>query len=178
GPLSRSADGGGEEVVRRAPCVPVGCGDPGRTRRRAAGQTRDRTPAALPGSHHPRLTAAPMRSDRPEPARTRTGTQIDSAPSAREVFELVEKRYLRRGLALAVTASIALAACTQTPGSSPAPSGSTAAATRGAGGDLKILYWQAVTLLNPHLTQSTKDFDGSRLVVKPRAAMGPNRTTP
>jgi peptide/nickel transport system substrate-binding protein len=90
----------------------------------------------------------------------------------------VEKRYLRRGLALAVTASIALAACTQTPGSSPAPSGSTAASTRGAGGDLKILYWQAVTLLNPHLNQGTKDFDGSRLVIEPLAAMGPNGTTP
>jgi peptide/nickel transport system substrate-binding protein len=84
----------------------------------------------------------------------------------------VEKRYLRRGLALAVTASIALAACTQTPSSSPAPSGSasTAPIARGAGGDLKILYWQAPTILNGHQSTGTKDSDASRLILEPLAA--------
>jgi len=77
----------------------------------------------------------------------------------------VEKRYLRRGLALAVTASIALAACTQTPttGTSPSPgaSGSVAPSagtfSRGQGGELKILYWQAPTILNTHQATGTKD---------------------
>jgi peptide/nickel transport system substrate-binding protein len=81
----------------------------------------------------------------------------------------VEKRYLRRGLALAVTASIALAACTQTPSSSPGPSAS-AAISRGAGGDLKILYWQAPTILNGHQAGGTKDADASRMVLEPLAA--------
>jgi peptide/nickel transport system substrate-binding protein len=81
----------------------------------------------------------------------------------------VEKRYVRRGLALAVTASIALAACTQTPGSSPGPSAS-AAISRGAGGDLKILYWQAPTILNGHQSGGTKDADASRMVLEPLAA--------
>src|SRR5437870_7623841 len=90
-----------------------------------------------------------------EPGRSRGGTQIDSAPSAREVCELVEKRYMRRGLALVVTASIALAACTQTPAtSSPTPGASATPApgtfSRGQGGELKILYWQAPTILNTH----------------------------
>jgi peptide/nickel transport system substrate-binding protein len=84
----------------------------------------------------------------------------------------VEKRYLRRGLALAVT--IALAACTQTPSSSPAPGGSGAATARGGGGDLKILYWQGVTILNPHQSGGTKDVDASRLIVEPLASYGPD----
>ncbi|MDQ2913789.1 MAG: peptide ABC transporter substrate-binding protein, partial [Chloroflexota bacterium] len=85
----------------------------------------------------------------------------------------MEKRYLRRGLALAVTASIAFAACTQTP-SSPGPSGSGAATARGAGGDLKILYWQAPTILNPHQAGGTKDNDASRLIVEPLGSWGPD----
>jgi peptide/nickel transport system substrate-binding protein len=87
----------------------------------------------------------------------------------------VEKRYLRRGLALAVTASIALAACTQPPASSPGPSasaGGSAAFTRGAGGQLKILYWQAPTILNSHQATGTKDYDAARLILEPLASWG------
>jgi peptide/nickel transport system substrate-binding protein len=83
---------------------------------------------------------------------------------------------MRRGLALAVTASIALAACTQAPSTgSPAPgaSGSGAAAfTRGQGGELKILYWQAPTILNSHQATGTKDYDAARLIMEPLASWG------
>src|SRR5437867_893964 len=71
---------------------------------------------------------------------------------------------------------MALAACTQ-PGASPsaAPSASAApVAQRGAGGELKILYWQAPTILNPHQATGTKDSDSSRLVVEPLASWGPD----
>src|SRR5207237_8238968 len=109
---------------------------------------------------------------RTEPAGVARGTQRDWACSASEVCQLVEKRYLRRGPALAVTASIALAACTQTPATSPAPSASasTAPVARGAGGDLKILYWQAPTILNGHQSGGTKDSDASRVILEPLAA--------
>jgi peptide/nickel transport system substrate-binding protein len=88
----------------------------------------------------------------------------------------VEKRYLRRGFALAVTAAMALAACTQNPaGSSTAPSASASAQiSRGAGGDLKILYWQAPTILNAHQATGTKDADASRLVLEPLASWDKN----
>ncbi len=76
---------------------------------------------------------------------------------------------MRRGFALAVTATLAFAACTQTPSSSPGPSAS-AAVARGAGGDLKILYWQAPTILNGHQSTGVKDADPSRLVLEPLAA--------
>jgi len=33
----------------------------------------------------------------------------------------------------------------------------------GGGGPLKLLFWQAVTLLNPHFAVGTKDQEGSRI---------------
>jgi peptide/nickel transport system substrate-binding protein len=45
---------------------------------------------------------------------------------------------------------------------------------RGAGDDLKILYWQAPTILNAHLATGTKDSDAARLVTEPLASYGPD----
>src|SRR5579864_3155284 len=42
-----------------------------------------------------------------------------------------------------------------------------AAAGRGSQGTLKLLYWQAPTIVNPHLAQGTKDFHASRPVLEP-----------
>ena len=88
----------------------------------------------------------------------------------------MEKRYLRRGLALAVTASIALAACAPAPsggGASPT-GGAPGTFTRGQGGELKILYWQAPTILISHQATGTKDYDASRLIIEPLASWGVN----
>jgi peptide/nickel transport system substrate-binding protein len=38
---------------------------------------------------------------------------------------------------------------------------------------LKILYWQAPTILNSHLSQGTKDYDAGRLVLEPLARRAP-----
>ncbi|HEY0601466.1 MAG TPA: peptide ABC transporter substrate-binding protein [Herpetosiphonaceae bacterium] len=54
---------------------------------------------------------------------------------------------------------------------SAAPAGS---GTRGAGGTLRLLWWQAPTILNFHLGQGTKDSDASRLILEPLAAIGPD----
>ncbi len=40
---------------------------------------------------------------------------------------------------------------------------------RGGGGALRILYWQAPTLLNPHFATGTKDQDASRIFYEPLA---------
>ena len=40
---------------------------------------------------------------------------------------------------------------------------------RGGGGPLKVLWWQAPTLLNPHFAVGTKDQDGSRVFYEPLA---------
>ncbi|OJY74665.1 MAG: peptide ABC transporter substrate-binding protein [Rhodospirillales bacterium 70-18] len=44
-----------------------------------------------------------------------------------------------------------------------------AATKRGGGGTLKLLWWQAPTLLNPHFATGTKDQDGSRVFYEPLA---------
>jgi peptide/nickel transport system substrate-binding protein len=38
---------------------------------------------------------------------------------------------------------------------------------RGGGGALRALWWQAATILNPHLTSGLKDVDGARLAYEP-----------
>ena len=38
---------------------------------------------------------------------------------------------------------------------------------RGGGGLLRLLWWQAPTILNSHLSQGIKDFDASRLILEP-----------
>ncbi len=53
-------------------------------------------------------------------------------------------------------------------------SGSTAGAGRGKGGELKLLWWEAPTILNAHLSSGTKDFDASRPVLEPLADFGPD----
>ena len=72
-----------------------------------------------------------------------------------------------------MTAVLALAACTQqTPAGASPSAAASAAAKRGAGGDLKILYWQAPTILNRHQATGTKDADASRLITEPLASFG------
>ena len=41
---------------------------------------------------------------------------------------------------------------------------------RGGGGSLKVLWWQAPTLLNPHFAVGTKDQEASRIFYEPMAA--------
>ena len=47
---------------------------------------------------------------------------------------------------------------------------------RGGGGPLRVLWWQAPTLLNPHFATGTKDQDGSRLFYEPLAGYDPDGT--
>ena len=74
-------------------------------------------------------------------------------------------------------AALALAACippfANTPASAtPAGSSGGLGGQRGAGGELKILYWQAPVTLNPHRATGAKDSDPARLVLEPLASLG------
>jgi peptide/nickel transport system substrate-binding protein len=53
------------------------------------------------------------------------------------------------------------------------PASTFAPTRRGGGGQLKVLWWQAPTLLNPHFAVGTKDQDGSRIFYEPLAAFDP-----
>src|SRR6195256_4566058 len=82
---------------------------------------------------------------------------------------LSRRDFVQRMIAVGLTAPMA--------GMMLSPSGVAMAATAipykptkaGGGGLLKILYWQAVTLLNPHFAVGTKDQDGSRIFYEPLA---------
>ncbi len=82
----------------------------------------------------------------------------------------------RRAAAVVAVAAMTLAACGTTPpaASSTPGASATVASKRGAGDDLKILYWQAPTILNAHLATGTKDSDAARLVTEPLASYGPD----
>ncbi len=56
-----------------------------------------------------------------------------------------------------------------TPTASSASTSSASATTRGQGGTLNLLWWEAPTILNSHLSQGTKDFDATRPVLEPLA---------
>jgi peptide/nickel transport system substrate-binding protein len=47
---------------------------------------------------------------------------------------------------------------------------------RGGGGPLRVLWWQAPTLLNPHFATGTKDQDASRIFFEPLAGYDPDGT--
>ncbi len=51
-----------------------------------------------------------------------------------------------------------------------------AAPGRGAQGTLKLLYWQAPTIVNSHLATGTKDFHASRVVLEPLMTADTNGT--
>jgi peptide/nickel transport system substrate-binding protein len=84
----------------------------------------------------------------------------------------------RRRLAALAVASIAallVTGCLLPPSDTPSPApidSGALVAQRGAGGDLKILYWQAPSTLNPHLATGPKDSDAARLVLEPLASLG------
>ena len=42
-----------------------------------------------------------------------------------------------------------------------------ATAERGGDGEVKIIYWQAPSILNPYLSSGTKDIESSSIVIEP-----------
>jgi peptide/nickel transport system substrate-binding protein len=83
---------------------------------------------------------------------------------------LSRRGFVRRMAAVGLTAPMATqllslggVAMAQTPAPAYKPT------KRGGGGILKLLWWQAPTLLNPHFATGTKDQDGSRLFYEPLA---------
>jgi peptide/nickel transport system substrate-binding protein len=56
------------------------------------------------------------------------------------------------------------------------PTAGTEGQTRGAGGELKLLQWQAVTHLSPHTGNGTKDYLGASLVLEPLMSYMPDAT--
>jgi len=56
----------------------------------------------------------------------------------------------------------------------PAPQADYKPTKAGGGGALKLLFWQAATLLNPHFAVGAKDQEGARIFYEPLAAWDPD----
>jgi peptide/nickel transport system substrate-binding protein len=88
------------------------------------------------------------------------------------------RQFMRTLCSLGLTSSvIAHLLATTTPaavqGKRLAPSAFMPAA-RGGGGKLRLLWWQAPTMLNFHLSSGTKDVDASRIVYEPLFSINPD----
>lgn len=63
-----------------------------------------------------------------------------------------------------------LTACSSPNSQSPSASTPSTSTPTAASDTLKLLYWQAPTILNPHLAQGSKDFEASRITYEPLAS--------
>jgi peptide/nickel transport system substrate-binding protein len=80
-----------------------------------------------------------------------------------------------------VQSTIPVVPATEAPAATVAPAEQPAAtaeqpapSSAGQGGTLRLLWFQAPTILNPHLSTGTKDFDASRVVYEPLASFDVN----
>lgn len=88
--------------------------------------------------------------------------------------ETSRRDFLRTMVALGVAGPLAnslLAAYAPAAAQTQAPADDFVPTKRGGGGKLKLLWWQAPTTLNVHLASGGKDYDASRVVYEPLAAL-------
>lgn len=90
-------------------------------------------------------------------------------------------RVLKFRLLAAMTLIVwALAACTTapaTPSAEPPPAAADAgapAAGRGTDGEVQLIYWQEISLLNPYLANGIKDYNAASLVLEPLIKNAPD----
>jgi peptide/nickel transport system substrate-binding protein len=85
---------------------------------------------------------------------------------------LSRRRFVQTMVALGLTGPMAAQMLASAGVAQPKPMSTPT--KRGGGGLLKVLWWQAPTLLNPHFAVGTKDQDGSRLFYEPLASFDPD----
>src|SRR3954451_846461 len=83
--------------------------------------------------------------------------------------QLSRRVFVQRMIAVGLTAPMAGMMLAQSGGPMGAADIPYKPTKAGGGGLLKLLYWQAVTLLNPHFAIGTKDQEGSRIFYEPLA---------
>jgi peptide/nickel transport system substrate-binding protein len=82
---------------------------------------------------------------------------------------LSRRAFVQRMIAVGLTAPMAGMMLSQSGVAMAATAIPYKPAKTGGGGALKLLYWQAPTLLNPHFAVGTKDQEGSRIFYEPLA---------
>ena len=83
--------------------------------------------------------------------------------------QLSRRAFVQRMIAAGLSAPMAGMMLSQSGVAMAAPALPYKPTKAGGGGVLKLMYWQAVTLLNPHFAVGTKDQEGSRIFYEPLA---------
>src|SRR5258705_2490072 len=105
---------------------------------------------------------------------TALSSQLESMIEEVKDGHLDRRAFIRRMVGLGLTAPMA-AQVLALGGVAVAQSPSVYKPTkRGGGGPLKLLWWQAPTLLNPHFAVGTKDQDAARIFCEPLAGWDPD----
>ncbi|MGH7322716.1 MAG: peptide ABC transporter substrate-binding protein [Candidatus Rokuibacteriota bacterium] len=91
----------------------------------------------------------------------------------REGF-ITRRHFTRMMLGLGLTAPMAAQMLASAGVARAQTRGAYAPTKRGGGGHVRVLYWQAPTLLNPHFATGTKDQDASRIFYEPLCAYDPD----
>ena len=91
------------------------------------------------------------------------------------IGRLDRRRFVQAMVALGLTAPMAAQMLAATGIAHAQPKAPSFTPTkRGGGGQLRVLWWQAPTLLNPHFATGTKDQDASRVFYEPLAGYDPD----
>jgi peptide/nickel transport system substrate-binding protein len=91
------------------------------------------------------------------------------------IGRLDRRRFVQAMVGLGLTAPMAAQLLASSGIAHAQPKGPVFTPTRrGGGGPLKILWWQAPTLLNPHFATGTKDQDAARIFYEPLCSYDPD----
>ena len=100
---------------------------------------------------------------------------VESLQRVRE-GSLDRRQFARTLLGLGLTAPMVAELLGPRPGHAQARRSAFTPARRGGGGELKTLWWQAPTILNPHLATGAKDADASRIFYEGLVSFDPDGT--
>jgi peptide/nickel transport system substrate-binding protein len=84
------------------------------------------------------------------------------------------RTFVRRMVGFGLTAPLATQLLAHAGLAQTAPQSDYKPTKAGGGGALKLLFWQAATLLNPHFAVGAKDSEGCRIFYEPLAAWDPD----
>src|SRR6266851_1357767 len=90
------------------------------------------------------------------------------------IGRLDRRRFVQAMVALGLTAPMAAQMLAATGIAHAQPKAPSFTPTKRGGGQLRVLWWQAPTLLNPHFATGTKDQDASRIFYEPLAGYDPD----
>ncbi len=100
----------------------------------------------------------------------------EEMPDLRRTGAFRRRDFLRAAAILGLAPGALLGLGTRSASAAPssAPAVFRSDSVRAQGQTLRLLWWQAPTILNSHLAQGTKDYDAARPVLEPLAAVDPD----